>query len=343
MSSSFYPGSLLADTDMKKDRFLDLISLASKLKADKRSGTGSKALTGRAIALLFEKDSTRTRGAVEVAAYDQGARVTYLGPTGSHVGKEESIPDTARVLGGMYDAIAFRGFDQAILEELAACAGVPVWNALTDQWHPTQMLADVLTMTEFHEGGAVQDIACCFTGDGRNNVARSLLVIGSVLGLDVRIAAPSQLSPPPDVVAAAQALARGSGARVTVTDDVEAGVRGADFVYTDVWLSMGESQDEWANRIAALRPYRVTEELMRSTGRSSTKFMHCLPSIHNRATEVGARLHARFGLDGAEVTEGVFESPQSIVFEQSANKMHSIKALMVSAMAGGFGGVIPES
>jgi ornithine carbamoyltransferase len=326
------PGSLLADTDMTKPRFLDLIALASKLKGDKLGGTESARLTGATIALLFEKNSTRTRCAFEVAAYDQGAHVTYLGPTGSHVGKEESIPDTARVLGGMYDAIAFRGFDQSVVEELADNAGVPVWNALTDQWHPTQMLADVLTMTEYHESGAIEDTACCFAGDGRNNVARSLLVSGAILGMDVRIAAPVELQPPPEVVAAAQAFAKISGARLTVTDDVAAGVRGADFVYTDVWLSMGEAEDQWASRIRLLLPYRVTEELMASAGRPDTRFMHCLPSIHNRATEVGERLYKQFGLDGAEVTEEVFESRRSIVFDQSANKMHSLKALLVSTL-----------
>jgi ornithine carbamoyltransferase len=337
MTSPRNPGSLLADSDMTKPRYLDLIALASKLKADKLSGTESVALTGRTIALLFEKNSTRTRCAFEVAAYDQGAHVTYLGPTGSHVGKEESIPDTARVLGGMYDAIAFRGFDQSVVEELADHAGVPVWNALTDQWHPTQMLADFLTMTEHHESGAVEDIAFCFTGDGRNNVARSLLVSGAILGMDVRIAAPAGLQPPPEVAAAAQAFAKNSGARLTVTDDVAAGVRGADFVYTDVWLSMGEAGEAWASRVHLLLPYRVTEQLMDSTGRAGTKFMHCLPSMHNRATEVGHRLYEQFGLDGAEVTEQVFESSRSIVFDQSANKMHSIKALIVAVLAAGPG------
>jgi len=329
------PGSLLADADMTKERFLELLALASKLKADKLSGTESPRLTGRTIALLFEKNSTRTRCAFEVAAYDQGGHVTYLGPTGSHVGKEESIPDTARVLGGMYDAIAFRGFDQSVVEELADHAGVPVWNALTDQWHPTQMLADMLTMSEYHESGSIEDVAFCFTGDGRNNVGRSLLVSGAVLGMDVRIAAPAELAPPPEVVATAQAFAEKSGARLTMTDDVAAGARGADFVYTDVWLSMGESDDQWGSRVRLLLPYRVTKELMSSTGRPAARFMHCLPSIHNRATEVGARLHEQFGLDGAEVTEEVFESPASIVFDQSANKMHSIKALLVETLGSG--------
>jgi ornithine carbamoyltransferase len=333
MGSIRHQGSLLADTEMTKQRFIDLILLAAALKRDKREGSERPRLTGRSVALLFEKNSTRTRCAFEVAAYDQGAHVTYLGPTGSHLGQEESIADTARVLGGMYDAIAFRGFDQSAIVELADHAGVPVWNALSDQWHPTQTLADILTMTE-HSDAAVEDIAYCFVGDGRNNVARSLLVAGAVVGMDVRIAAPSSLQPPSEVVAAARDAAATSGARILVTDDVTAAVQGADFVYTDVWLSMGEPDDQWATRVRELLPYRVTEELMRATGRPSAKFMHCLPSIHNRSTAVGARLHEQFGLDGAEVTEQVFESPSSIVFAQSANKMHTIKALLVATLAG---------
>ena len=334
MTSSRHPGSLLADTEMTKQRFMDLIMLAAKLKRAKQGGTERPALTGRSIALLFEKNSTRTRCAFEVACYDEGAHVTYLGPTGSHVGAEESVADTARVLGGMYHGIAFRGFDQSAVTELADHAGVPVWNALSDQWHPTQSLADILTMIE-HRDGALEDITYCFVGDGRNNVARSLLVTGAVLGMDVRIAAPASLRPPADVVAAARDAAATSGARVLVTDDVTAAVRGADFIYTDVWLSMGEPDSQWASRVAELLPYRVTEQLMTSTGRADTKFMHCLPSIHNRGTKVGARLHEQFGLDGAEVTEQVFESKNSIVFDQSENKMHTIKALLVGTLAAG--------
>lgn len=333
MTSPRHPGSLLADTEVTKQRFMDLISLASTLKREKRNGTQTARLTGRNIALLFEKNSTRTRCAFEVAAYDQGAHVTYLGPTGSHVGAEESIADTARVLGGMYHGIAFRGFDHSAVTELADHAGVPVWNALSDQWHPTQSLADILTMTEHHEG-ALEEIAYCFAGDGRSNVPRSLLVTGAVLGLDVRIAAPPSLQPPADVVAAAQEAAAASGARILVTDDAAAAVRGVGFIYTDVWVSMGEPDSLWASRVKDLLPYRVTEQLMASTGRADTKFMHCLPSIHNRDTKVGARLHEQFGLDGAEVTEDVFESKSSIVFDQSENKMHTVKALLVGTLAG---------
>jgi len=332
MTSPRHPGSLLADTEMTKQRFMNLILLAAKLKHAKHGGTERPLLTGRSIALLFEKNSTRTRCAFEVAAYDQGAHVTYLGPTGSHVGAEESIADTARVLGGMYDGIAFRGFDQAAVTELADHAGVPVWNALSDQWHPTQSLADILTMTEHHDG-ELEDIAYCFAGDGRNNVARSLLVTGAVLGMDVRIAAPASLQPPADVVAAAHEAAAASGARVLVTDDVTRAVRDVDYIYTDVWLSMGEPDSQWASRVSELLPYRVTEQLMAATGRADTKFMHCLPSIHNRETKVGARLFDQFSLDGAEVTEQVFESKNSIVFDQSENKMHTIKALLVGTFA----------
>ena len=332
MTSPRHHGSLLADTEWTKQRFMDLIMLAAKLKHAKQGGTERPLLTGRSIALLFEKNSTRTRCAFEVAAYDEGAHVTYLGPTGSHVGAEESIADTARVLGGMYDGIAFRGFDQSTVTELADHAGVPVWNALSDQWHPTQSLADILTMTEHHDG-ALEDIAYCFAGDGRNNVARSLLITGAVLGMDVRIAAPASLQPPAEVVAAAQEAAAASGARVLVTDDAGAAVHGVDYIYTDVWLSMGEPDSQWASRVSDLLPYRVTEQLMASTGRADTKFMHCLPSIHNRETKVGARLHDQFGLDGAEVTEAVFESKNSIVFDQSENKMHTIKALLVGTLA----------
>ncbi len=331
-SAQRHPASLLIDTDLTKQRFIELISLAAELKRDKHTGAEHARLIGRNIALVFEKNSTRTRAAFEVAAHDQGAHVSYFGATGSHIGKEESIPDTARVLGRMYDAIAFRGFEQATVTELADHSGVPVWNALTDLWHPTQSLADVLTMTEHHDG-ELANIAYCFCGDGRNNVAKSLLVAGAQLGLDVRIAAPTRLQPAPEIVAMAQAAAATSGARVLVTDDLAAAVRGVDFVHTDVWLSMGEPDDEWQSRVADLLPYRVTADVMAATGNPNAKFMHCLPSIHNSHTTVGARVLDQFGLDGAEVTEEVFESANSIVFDQSENKLHTIKALMVASLA----------
>ena len=290
-------------------------------------------MTGKNIAIVFEKASTRTRCAFEVTAFDQDAHVTYLGPEGSHIGREESIADTARVLGRMYDGIEFRGFAQDTVEQLANNAGVPAWNGLTNEWHPTQMLADILTMTE-HSNGPLEQIAYCYLGDGCNNVARSLLVTGALLGMDVRICAPRELWPPENVVAQARAAAAGSGARVLVTDEVTEGVTGADFVYTDVRVSMGEPVEEWDARVAKLLPYRVTEEVMHASGKPDTRFMHCLPSVHNRHTQLGERLYEHYGLDGAEVTEAVFESRQSVVFDQAENRMHTIKAVMVAALGG---------
>ncbi len=326
-----HPGSLLKELDLGKKEILALLDLARDLKHAKADGTEQRQLVGRNVALIFEKASTRTRCAFEVAAHDQGAHVTYLGPDGSHIGGTESIPDTARVLGRMFDGIEFRGFAQASVEQLADYAGVPVWNGLTTEWHPTQMLADILTMTENHEG-PLEKIAYCFLGDGRNNVARSLLITGALLGMDVRIAAPKALWPPADVIDAAHASAADSGARIMITDDPARGVQGVDFVYTDVWVSMGESDADWATRIPMLRPYRVTAELMAATGRADTKFLHCLPSLHNTDTDLGRRLHTQFGLDGAEVTNAVFESPASIVFDQAENRLHTIKAVMVNAL-----------
>ena len=328
-----HTGSLLKELDLDKNEFLSLLDVAAELKHAKQVGSEAPRLTGKNFALIFEKASTRTRCAFEVGAHDQGAHVTYLGPEGSHIGKEESIADTARVLGRMFDGIAFRGFTQASVEELADDAGVPVWNGLTNEWHPTQMLADILTMTEHHRG-PLEQIAYCFLGDGRNNVARSLLVTGALLGMDVRIAAPRELWPPRDVLDAAHGLAAGSGAGLLVTEDVETGVRGVDFVYTDVWVSMGESTEEWASRVPLLLPYRVTKQVMQATGRSETAFMHCLPSIHNADTDLGRRLRDQFQLVGAEVTEEVFESPASIVFDQAANRMPTIKAVMTRAFGG---------
>ena len=328
-----HPGSLLKTLDLDKGQFLALIERARELKAAKAAGAERPQLRGKNIALIFEKASTRTRCAFEVAAHDQGAHVTYLGPDGSHIGREESIADTGRVLGRMFDGIEFRGFAQSTVEQLAESAGVPVWNGLTDEWHPTQMLADVLTMIEHHDD-PLEQIAYCFLGDGRNNVARSLLVTGALLGMDVRIAAPRELWPPADVVAIARSLADESGARLLITDDVNQGVAGADFVYTDVWVSMGEPASEWADRVPLLLPYRVTEELMDASGTPSIKFLHCLPSLHNAYTELGKRLLAQFGLEGAEVTDDVFESQRSLVFDQAENRMHTIKAVMVTALGG---------
>ncbi|MDQ2848096.1 MAG: ornithine carbamoyltransferase [Actinomycetota bacterium] len=326
-----HPGSLLKELDLSKEQFLGYLESAAALKAAKATGSEVPRLGGKNIALIFEKASTRTRCAFEVAAHDQGAHVTYLGPDGSHIGKEESIPDTARVLGRMFDGIEFRGFAQATVEQLADHAGVPVWNGLTTEWHPTQMLADILTMTEHHHG-TLESISYCFVGDGRNNVARSLLITGALLGMDVRIAAPRALWPPDDVIATARSLAAGSGARLLVTDDVRQGVRNAEYLYTDVWVSMGEADSEWATRVTELLPYRVTDDLMGATGRSDTKFMHCLPSIHNADTDLGRRVLDQFGLTGAEVSESVFESPASIVFDQAENRLHTIKAVLVTAL-----------
>jgi ornithine carbamoyltransferase len=327
-----HPGCLLKELDLTKPQFLALLDRATNLKLAKAMGREVPQLTGKNFALIFEKASTRTRSAFEVAAHDQGAHVTYLGPDGSHIGSEESIPDTARVLGRMFDGIEFRGFAQSAVEQLAEFSGVPVWNGLTDSWHPTQMLADVLTMVE-HHAGSLESIRLCYTGDGRNNVARSLLVTGALLGLDVRIAAPPSLWPPPDVIDAARALAADSGARVSITADLAAAACGADFIYTDVWVSMGESDHEWDRRVPELLPYRVTAPLMAATGNPHAKFLHCLPAIHDASTEVGRRVKERFGLDGAEVTNDVFESPGSIAFDQAENRLHTIKAVLVSAWA----------
>ena len=327
-------GSLLKETDLTREQFLALVELASKLKHERSIGIERHVMAGKHIVLVFEKNSTRTRCAFETAAGEIGGRITYLGPDGSHVGREESAADTARVLGRLYDGIAYRGFDQTTIEDVAEHAGVPVWNALSDQWHPTQMLADVLTLTEYCDPQP-ENIAVCYSGDGRNNVARSLLVTGALLGMDVRIAAPAELQPPADVQALAGRLAERSGARWPVTDDVRAAVDGAAAIYTDVWLSMGESPQAWADRIALLRPYRVTRELLAATGRPDTVFLHCLPSLHDRRTTLGADLAARFDLgggDGVEVTDEVFESGASVVFDQAENRMHTIKSLLISAL-----------
>jgi ornithine carbamoyltransferase len=333
MQTHRHPGSLLKTLDLDKKQFLALLQQARALKAAKADGKESQLLRGKNIALIFEKASTRTRCAFEVAAYDQGAHVTYLGPDGSHIGREESIADTGRVLGRMFDGIEFRGFAQGTVEQLADSAGVPVWNGLTDEWHPTQMLADVLTMIEHHDG-PLEEISYCFLGDGRNNVARSLLVTGALLGMDVRIAAPRELWPPAEVVDAARALAVDSGARLLITDNADQAVQGADFLYTDVWVSMGEAAEAWASRVPLLLPYRVTEQLMGATGKAATKFLHCLPSVHNVETELGRRLLAQFGIVGAEVSDDVFESERSLVFDQAENRMHTIKAVMVTAFGG---------
>jgi ornithine carbamoyltransferase len=322
----------LKDLDFSKEELVYLLDLSKKLKAEKKSRSEKQLLKGRNIALIFEKTSTRTRCAFEVAAFDQGANVTYLGPSGSQIGLKETMKDTARVLGRMYDAIEYRGFGQSIVEELAAHAGVPVYNGLTDEFHPTQVLADVLTMIE-HCTKPLEQIAFCYLGDARNNMGNSLLAGGAILGMDVRLAAPKSCWPDKSLVEQCRDIAKKSGARITITEDVAVGVKGADYLYTDVWVSMGEPDSKWDERIRLLKPYQVNRRAMELTGNPDAKFLHCLPAFHNRGTKMGADIYARFKLDGMEVTEDVFESPQSIVFDQSENRLHTIKAILVATLA----------
>ena len=313
------------------DEIRYLIDLAAELKEAKRTGREEQKLVGKEIALIFEKDSTRTRCAFEVAAYDQGAHVTFIGPGGSHMGHKESVKDTARVLGRMYDAIEYRGRGQAVADELAEWAGVPVYNGLTDEWHPTQMLADFLTIRE-HVPKPFGEVAFCYLGDARFNMANSYLVVGAKLGVDVRICAPESLWPRPELIASARQLAAASGGRVTITADVEEAVRGCDVIATDVWVSMGEPDAVWAERIELLGPYQVNARTMALTGNADVKFLHCLPAFHNTDTEVGKEIHEKFGMPALEVTEDVFESPASLVFDEAENRMHTIKAVMVATL-----------
>ncbi len=308
-----------------------LLDLAAQLKADKKAGREQQHLVGKNIALIFEKTSTRTRCSFEVAAHDQGAHVTYLGPTGSQIGVKESMKDTARVLGRMYDGIEYRGFAQTIVEELGKYAGVPVWNGLTNEFHPTQILADFLTMRE-HSKKPLQQITYAYLGDARYNMGNSLLVGGAKMGMDVRIVAPKALQPAAELVAECREIAAQTGARITITDDVALGVKGCDFLYTDVWVSMGEPDEVWKERIELLKPYQVNAALMAKTGNPDCKFMHCLPAYHNLETKVGRQVFEKFGMDGVEVTEDVFESPASIVFDEAENRMHTIKAVMVATL-----------
>ncbi len=322
--------SLVHHTD-REIRYL--VDLARDLKRAKYAGTEQQLLRGRAIALIFEKTSTRTRCAFEVAAFDQGAHVTYLDPVSSQMGHKESIKDTARVLGRFYDAIEYRGSSQALVEELAAYAGVPVFNGLTDEFHPTQMLADVLTMTE-HTTKPWNEISYAFLGDGRNNMANSLLLVGAKLGMDVRIGAPESLWPSEEHVKLCRQFADESGARITITDDAEQAVAGVDYVHTDVWVSMGEPVERWGERLELCLPYRVTPSLMAASGNPGVKFLHCLPAFHNTDTKVGAQVAAQFPqvADGIEVSEDVFESPANLAFEQAENRMHTIKAALVASL-----------
>lgn len=308
-----------------------LLDLSADLKKAKYSGTEQPKLKGKNIALIFEKTSTRTRCAFEVAAFDQGAQVTYLGPTGSQIGVKESMKDTARVLGRMYDGIEYRGFGQEIVEELGKYAGVPVWNGLTNEFHPTQILADFLTMME-HSNKPLNEITFAYMGDARFNMGNSLMVGGAKMGMDVRIVAPKGLQPDADLVKKCKAIAKETGATVTITDDVSKGVKGCDFLYTDVWVSMGESASVWEERIKLLLPYQVNKKAMELTGNKNCKFMHCLPAFHNLETQVGRDVHQQYGLESLEVTEEVFESEKSIVFDEAENRMHTIKAVMVATL-----------
>ena len=324
--------SLLDVTDLSAVEFRFLLDLARDLKRAKRAGLETPRLTGKNLCIVFEKTSTRTRCAFEVAAHDQGMGVTYLDPAGSQIGHKESMKDTARVLGRMYDAIEYRGSSQKSVEILAKHACVPVYNGLTDESHPTQMLADLLTMEE-QAGAPLTDLAFAFLGDARNNVAHSLLLSGALMGMDVRLVGPKSLSPDERVVERAKALAALSGAAITITDEAKKGVKGCDFVYTDVWVSLGEPAEKWAERIAILKKYQVNAKLMKATGNPDTKFLHCLPAFHNRETSKGEELYRTFDLDGLEVTDDVFESPASVVFDQAENRMHTIKALLVATVA----------
>ncbi|MFI6407939.1 ornithine carbamoyltransferase [Streptomyces sp. NPDC050548] len=322
----------LKELDFSEEEFRGLIELAAELKAAKKAGGETRYLSGKNIALIFEKTSTRTRCAFEVAAADQGASTTYLDPSGSQIGHKESVKDTARVLGRMFDAIEYRGESQAAVEELGAFAGVPVYNGLTDDWHPTQMLADVLTMTE-HSDKPLKEIAFAYLGDARFNMGNSYLVTGALLGMDVRIVAPKSYWPAEEIVTAARALAERSGARITLTEGVEDGVAGADFVVTDVWVSMGEPKQVWDERIAALAPYAVTMDVLRATGNPDVRFLHCLPAFHDLGTKVGREIYETHGLDSLEVTDEVFESAHSVVFDQAENRLHTIKAVLVATLA----------
>ena len=323
--------NFLKEMDFTKEEFVYLLKLSADLKAAKYGGYEQPRLKGKNIALIFEKSSTRTRCAFEVAAFDQGAHVTYLGPSGSQIGHKESMKDTARVLGRMYDGIEYRGFGQEVVEVLGQYANVPVWNGLTNEFHPTQMLADFLTMIE-HSTKPMEEIAYCYVGDARYNMGNSLMITGCLLGMDVRICAPKQLWPAPELVEKARQLAEQSGARFLLTEDVKKGVKGVDYLHTDVWVSMGEPAEVWDERVKLLLPYQVNAKMVEMTGNPKVKFMHCLPSFHNRETKVGEEIYQKSGLDGLEVTDDVFESPRSIVFDQAENRMHTIKAVMVATL-----------
>lgn len=324
--SHFYQKNFLKLLDFTPAQLHELLALAAKLKNDKKKGTEIQKLTGKNIALIFEKDSTRTRCSFEVAAFDQGARVTYLGPSGSQIGHKESIKDTARVLGRMYDGIQYRGYGQEIVETLASYAGVPVWNGLTNEYHPTQLLADLLTMQEHLPGKSFNQMTLVYAGDARNNMGNSMLEAAALTGLDLRLVAPEACWPDANLVAECKALAAQTGGKITLTEDIAAGVKGADFIYTDVWVSMGEAKEKWAERIALLRPYQVNGEMLALTGNPQVKFLHCLPAFHDDQTTLGKQMAQEYDLHGGmEVTDKVFESSHSVVFDQAENRMHTIK------------------
>lgn len=332
--SAFYQKHFLKLLDFTSAELTTLLQLAAQLKADKKNGNETPKLTGKNIALIFEKDSTRTRCSFEVAAYDQGARVTYLGPSGSQIGHKESIKDTARVLGRIYDGIQYRGYGQEIVETLAAYAGVPVWNGLTNEFHPTQLLADLLTMQEHLPGKAFNEMTLVYAGDARNNMGNSMLEAAALTGLNLRLVAPASCWPDASLVAECKAMAQKNGGNITLTEEISAGVKGADFIYTDVWVSMGEAKEKWAERIALLRDYQVNSAMMALTGNPQVKFLHCLPAFHDDQTTLGKKMAEEYGLHGGmEVTDEVFESPASIVFDQAENRMHTIKAVMVATLS----------
>ena len=332
MSFNLRNQSLLALKDFSPRDIRYLLDLAAELKRSKYAGTEQQRLKGKNVALIFEKSSTRTRCSFEVAMHDQGGHVTYLDSAGSHIGRTESLKDTARVLGRLFDGIEYRGFHQSAVEELARFSHVPIWNGLTDESHPTQILADLFTMEEFGEK-PLHDLSFCYLGDARFNMGCSLLIGATKMGMDFRIAAPVALQPPAELVSEMRALAVTTGARITIDADPVKAVAGADFLYTDVWVSMGEADEIWKQRIDELLPYRVTTALMQATGKPRTRFMHCLPSYHNLETEVGRQIHERYGLAEVEVTDEVFESEASIVFTQAENRMHTIKAVLVATLA----------
>lgn len=331
--SHFYQKHFLKLLDFTPAQLHELLALSAKLKNDKKKGTEVQHLTGKNIALIFEKDSTRTRCSFEVAAFDQGARVTYLGPSGSQIGHKESIKDTARVLGRMYDGIQYRGFGQEIVETLAQHAGVPVWNGLTNEYHPTQLLADLLTMQEHMPGKTFKEMTLVYAGDARNNMGNSMLEAAALTGMDLRLVAPQACWPDENLVAECQAMAAHNGGKITLTEDVATGVKGADFIYTDVWVSMGEAKDKWAERINLLRAYQVNSAMLALTGNPQVKFLHCLPAFHDDQTTLGKQMAEQYGLHGGmEVTDEVFESANSVVFDQAENRMHTIKAVMVATL-----------